>query len=436
MTKGDKRVVQFRRQGKLITRPLTKCGTRFKDESKNWYVQYRDADGQKKRTPGYSDKEATRQLAAEIERRVERKLAGLSDPFEQYLAQSLKTHLAAFKEYLANKGDSEKHVNQTCNRIKRCFDGCRFKLWTDISASKLVSWLASERKSERMGIKTSNYYQSAAKEFCNWMVKDQRVASSPLNHLAALNSDGDVRRKRRAVSETEFDWLIKAASIGPEIQCVTGPDRAMLYVLATWTGYRRKELASLTLASLDLDSPTPSIQVAAAYSKRKRNDSIPLHAIVIERLKAWLAEKSFESRKTPLFNLRSRGGSLRRTAKMMKCDLKRARGMWIDDADTPDEKEKRRKTDFLNYCNEDGLFADFHSNRHTFITNLGKAGLSPKMAQTLARHSDPKLTMNIYSHVETTDQAKAIERLAPPPNVLHPNPDCEPVETSVPPTED
>jgi hypothetical protein len=69
----------------------------------------------------------------------------------------------------------------------------------------------------------------------------------------------------------------------------------------------------------------------------------------------------------------------------------------------------------LTYCNEEGLFADFHANRHTFISNLGRAGISPKLAQTLARHSDPKLTMNIYTHVDATDQAGAIEKLAPPP---------------------
>ena len=47
----------------------------------------------------------------------------------------------------------------------------------------------------------------------------------------------------------------------------------------------------------------------------------------------------------------------------------------------------------IAYKSDDGLFADFHSNRHTFISNLSKAGISPKMAQTLARHSDMNLTM-------------------------------------------
>ena len=55
--------------------------------------------------------------------------------------------------------------------------------------------------------------------------------------------------------------------------------------------------------------------------------------------------------------------------------------------------------------------ADFHSLRHTFVTNLCKANVSPKTAQTLARHSDIRLTMNIYTHVDDQEQAAAIAQL-------------------------
>ena len=37
---------------------------------------------------------------------------------------------------------------------------------------------------------------------------------------------------------------------------------------------------------------------------------------------------------------------------------------------------------------------DFHSFRHTFITNLVKGGASPKIAQGLARHSKITVTMD------------------------------------------
>ena len=81
---------------------------------------------------------------------------------------------------------------------------------------------------------------------------------------------------------------------------------------------------------------------------------------------------------------------------------------------------------FLEYQNDAGLFADFHSNRHTFISNLSKAGVSPKMAQELARHSDIRLTMQVYTHLELHDQAAAIESLPAPPEMRREYP--EPVK--------
>ncbi|HMP04937.1 MAG TPA: tyrosine-type recombinase/integrase, partial [Lacipirellulaceae bacterium] len=62
-----------------------------------------------------------------------------------------------------------------------------------------------------------------------------------------------------------------------------------LYILAAWTGYRRKELASLTLKSLDLDGSPATVPVQAGDSKRRKNDVVPLHPAVVDRFKAWIA---------------------------------------------------------------------------------------------------------------------------------------------------
>lgn len=85
---------------------------------------------------------------------------------------------------------------------------------------------------------------------------------------------------------------------------------------------------------------------------------------------------------------------MRRTADMMKADLKQAE---------------------IPYIDQHGRYADFHSLRHTFVSNLGKAGVSPKITQSLARHSDINLTMNVYSHLELEEQAEAIKHLPPLP---------------------
>ena len=64
----------------------------------------------------------------------------------------------------------------------------------------------------------------------------------------------------------------------------------------------------------------------------------------------------------------------RRTSKMLQFDLAAARRAWLNEADGDES------SDFLRYKDSDGKYADFHALRHTFITNLCKADISPKTA--------------------------------------------------------
>jgi integrase len=66
------------------------------------------------------------------------------------------------------------------------------------------------------------------------------------------------------------------------------------------------------------------------------------------------------------------------------------------------------------YIDDEGMLADFHANRHTFISNLSRAGVPLAMAQKLARHSDPWLTAIRYTHLEIGDPAAAISSLPTP----------------------
>ncbi len=81
-------------------------------------------------------------------------------------------------------------------------------------------------------------------------------------------------------------------------------------------------------------------------------------------------------------------------------------------------RKKAEETSFLCFVDAQGRYADFHSLRKTFITDLSKSGVSPKMAQSLARHSDINLTMNVYTDVVLEDQAIAIELLPELPTIL------------------
>jgi hypothetical protein len=134
-------------------------------------------------------------------------------------------------------------------------------------------------------------------------------------------------------------------------------------------------------------------------------------------MRAWLATKQCLTPNQLLFPISRHvpGGIERKTEKMVQRDLMAARDRWLDEAKTAVELQRRLKSDFLCYCDHDGLFADFHSMRHMFITSLERAGVRPKMAQTLARHSDIRLTLGVYTHVELDDQTAAIAALPGPP---------------------
>jgi len=58
-----------------------------------------------------------------------------------------------------------------------------------------------------------------------------------------------------------------------------------------------------------------------------------------------------------------------------------------------------------------GRIADFHSLRVSFVTALVRSGASPKLVQTLARHSDPRLTFNTHTRLGLSDARQAIEGL-------------------------
>jgi len=209
----------------------------------------------------------------------------------------------------------------------------------------------------------------------------------------------------------------------------------MLYILATWTGYRRKELGSLTLESFRLENNIPFVRVGAGDSKRKRKEAIPLHEYVVAMFKEWVEDKNV-SASEPLFNLNTPKGPGRKTAKMMQRDLAAARASWIEEAKSEEEKERRQQSDFLRYQDASGEFADFHANRHTFISKLSRARLPLSMAQKLARHSDPRLTLNRYTHLELEDKAAAIAEL-PSPEKAQPTEGLKAWEDhqAVPPTE-
>ena len=347
-----------RRNGQLVT-------------EKKYTVEWRDASGRCYRQAAYTDKSESWALARKLENDAQ------AGQVVKHRRTPLAEHLEAFRRSLQSKERTIKHIQITCNRIARVFDNCIFIQLADVNISPIEEWL-DEQRSLRIGIKTRNYYVASVKQFFTWMVRTKRAFQNPVLGLETLNAEADIRRVRRVLTHAELEKLIIAARSGNPFRGISGEDRAILYLLAVRTGLRKSECASLTAKSFDL--PARTVTVTAAYSKRRRKDTLPLRADIVEILTEWL---------------RGRTGKLwpgtwhERGAWMIRRDLESAG---------------------IPYENEQGVF-DFHSLRHQFLSDLASSGVHPKVAQELARHSTIALTMDRYSHVLEDQKTEAIERL-------------------------
>jgi len=355
-----------------------------KQKSRKWYIRYKDADGIAREIVGFKDRVASKQLANKLELEAIQKRSGLRDVFAEHRARPLMEHLTDFRVNLEADNVSTEQVKLVCHRCAAILAGCQFTFQSELSASKVKAWLADLRKSGRSS-QTSNHYLRAIKQFTRWMVRNRRMPDDPLNVLEMINVKTDRRHVRRALSDAEWACVIETAKHGPKAFNMTGADRAMLYRVAAYTGLRASELASLTTESFDLESSIPVVRVLAGYSKRRREDVLPLHSELLSVLPSWLSTKPAKEPVWP-----GNWAVNKSAGKMLQVDLKAAG---------------------IAYRDEEGRVADFHSLRHTFITRLGRTGVSVQQMKELARHSDVNLTLGVYHHLEIRDAASAIGNL-------------------------
>ncbi|MCL2701959.1 MAG: tyrosine-type recombinase/integrase, partial [Phycisphaerae bacterium] len=359
-----------------------------------------------------------------------------------------------WKQYIASKGSVAVHVERYPKMVLRALAGSGAVYWSDISATRLMAWLNEQRiakpdarkKCERRGLSicTFNGFVAALKCFGKWMQREGRASDTPMEILRKLNAKTDKRHERRPLDIDELHWLLDTTRKGPARAGMTGPERAMLYRLAVETGLRSSELASLTRSSFRLDGPIPTVTVQASYSKRRRDDVLPLRPNTAADLREFFANKP------PLakaFNMPPYAVA----RELFRPDLNAARQAWLNDADTtspsepgesgttgepgkpdeqrrceatpsgqtvPDEqttpaapseeRQRREASSFLCYLDAQGRYADFHALRHTTGTLLAASGVTPKTAQTLMRHCDINLTMSLYTHTLAGQEAAAI----------------------------
>ncbi len=411
--KSGKQFVRVKERGKWMEYPLSKDGKHYLKPTAKGAAEVRFPDGRRKRVRLSPNRDAAAVMLADLLKKIENEKAGIRDEYANHRKLTLTQLLKHYEQHQSDRGNTPKQAKQVYRRCEIVFAACKFYQLTDLTVTPVERWLATRRqlpKSEGgISPQTSNHYTVALKAFGYWLVKAHYLENNPFRHLGRVNVQIDIRHVRRPLTQHEFLRLIVSTRSGRTLRGHSGADRAMLYLVAGMTGLRASELASLKCDSFHLESDPATVVVEAAYSKHRRRDEVPLHPELVNELRAWLVGKPENQ---PLWP--GKWAKNNEASDLIKHDLNAARVAWIGESTTEEEKQEREASDFLKYRDTAGHVADFHSLRHRFVTELVKAGVQPKDAKELARHSTITLTMDRYAHVGVQDTANAVAKLTMP----------------------
>lgn len=307
----------------------------------------------------------------EVAKRDKLVLWGLLSPLKTEVSKTIAAHLEDWKASLVAKGGTTDNAQQKWVRAKKVLDGCNYVHFADIDCLEVDNYLADINCSMR----TRNHYAGSVQQFTKWMVRNKRASASPLEAVSKVTVTDE--KQRRALSPKDFTKLLQTTLDGPMYAQMSGFQRSTLYWLASETGYRAKELRSLTASSVDFTSEPVMVLLEAKSAKNKKRVRLSITPELATQMRILLKDKLPQ---TPIFKMPTK------TAEMMRSDLEAAGIPYTDDA---------------------GAVFDFHALRCQLATNLIRAGCTENVAQARLRHSTSKLTFDTYAKLGQSERDSA-----------------------------
>ncbi len=435
-----------------------------------WTVSICDQHGKRRKFAGFPDKATTRELGRKLEKLVAARISGRSpdaemndwlenipptlskrlvscgwidrehaDALKPLMIAKLKKgaymhkpafrvadgHLADYERHLKARELCPRHIFQVVSHCARIFHKRNMHYPTDITTSAVESYVSNLRNTGKSA-RTGNTALSAIRSFCNWMVREGRMATNPVRRIANLNEKTDRRIVRRALTIDEARALIRYTPDNEYGHRWPAPERALVYRLALATGLRLNEIRTLEQEDFTLESKRPYVTIQAKNEKAKRGAVLPLMGD--PRLAVDLAALFKADPVLLIGNANRQAFPLipDRPADCLREDMDYARKRWRVDRykalrrDGHGAKEARTELDivdrsnFLRSRSEQGI-VDFHALRHTFGTWLAKSGVHPKVCQEMMRHASIEITMQLYTHTLLEDKDEAARML---PNII------------------
>lgn len=348
--------------------------------SKKWYISI-----DKKHVPLSANKKIAEDLAAQL---LGKKAAGTLGVVvvskDDDRRKALSALVGEWVESLRVKGTSADQIELLKARVTRVNSGCGFDRVRDLKGDTAYTFIGGlkvrEDSDQLASYQTRNFYLSAMKQFARFLIRRKVLTENPFQDLEPWDVRKDRKHDRREVTADELQALIATTEGGGATRSkLSAVDRGMLYRVAVFTGLRSAELGSLKPESFNLEHA--EVTVPGKFTKNGDPAVQPLPPALVPLLTEWLKGKPSAARCWPGPWAKNKGAG-----KFLKADLEAAGVPYV----------------------KDGLFADFHSLRHSYVSRLIRSGVNLKVVQALARHSTITLTADRYGHLAHGERRAAV----------------------------
>ena len=436
-------------KGRKQSAPVSLDGGHILVEAATWTARYRDASGRLVQRPtGCERLELAQSLLSDWLALEEKQRAGIVTASEAGAAEwahvAIADHVTDFEDFMRAKGLHTNTVKTRAYYLNRIFTATKTTRLPDISRSKVERWL-HDQVGAGMGLRTANAHIAALSAFCGWALREGRIMNNQAQGMAKFNEATDRRRPRRDFTLEELGRLFNAAQERPlhdlrhkatrakdksEAKAATltpatidaaqwlGRVRSMAYKTLAYTGLRYGELRSITLGQTHLNHTPAYLELKPEHEKSRRGAQLPLPAFLAAELKEYTNERlkrlsgdcsAFPGafRDKVLFDLpksitRAFNADLEHAGLATSTKYKTAAGYTV---------KAYAKTD------QAGRSLDVHCLRHSFISMLALSGASMVETAKAARHTDPRLTLKVYSHVDLEALGAALEGMPEPGSI-------------------
>ena len=277
--------------------------------------------------------------------------------------------------------------------------------FAELNRKDIKRWLTSLLKAG-LSHKTHNHALGSLRTFCLYAVDCHYIAESPVDGIAFLDPLEDRRAASRPLTHDQLTDLLTT---------VKGR-RKLYYLFGSKAGLRWEEISRLTWRNLDIEKGW--IRLSSGSTKKKRADELPIHADLMSELVKYLAEvtednkgvaplptdklfKAAPTRITWLRDLRN-AGIIRIVRDGIKAE---------NEPEEVDCGPDVANCWFPGYRDDRGRILGQQCLRKTFGTHLASVEKNMAVVAKLMRHTDPKMTLELYTDARILDLRGSMDKL-------------------------